>query len=120
MIAKNSLKVIIPDLSYFQERLHPCPVFFLLHFSFTVSTISYTTGTKKTVSIKEDSKPPMITQANPFFHSAEVPVPSAIGSIPIAMERVVIRMGLIRPLLAATIASLRSEERRVGKEWSGR
>src|SRR5690625_8048246 len=103
-----------------QDIINPCPSFFPLHFNFTISTISHTTGTKKTVSIKEDSKPPMITQANPFFHSAEVPVPSAIGSIPIAMERVVIRMGLIRPLLAATIASLRSEERRVGKEWSGR
>ena len=43
-----------------------------------------------------DSKPPMITQAKPFFHSLAVPRAKAMGNIPIAIARVVIKMGRMR------------------------
>ncbi len=54
----------------------------------------------------DESKPPIITQAKPFFHSAAVPLANAMGNIPIAMARVVIKIGRILSLLAIINASL--------------
>ena len=47
--------------------------------------MAYITGTTTSVKNSELIKPPIITHARPFFHSAPAPEAMAIGNIPITI-----------------------------------
>eukprot|EP00825_Cyclidium_porcatum_P025341 TRINITY_DN27581_c0_g1_i1.p4 TRINITY_DN27581_c0_g1~~TRINITY_DN27581_c0_g1_i1.p4 ORF type:complete len:101 (+),score=21.88 TRINITY_DN27581_c0_g1_i1:96-398(+) len=57
------------------------------------------------VSNIELDKPPINTQASPFFQTEPAPVARAIGSIAIIIEKVVIKIGRNRMWVASSKAS---------------
>src|SRR5690606_31508148 len=56
------------------------------------------------VRIMEDVKPPIKTQASPFFHSEPAPVAMAMGTMAITIAMVVIKIGRNLCIVPSTMA----------------